>query len=375
MDEKLLLKNEIVLEQLVGEGATGWVYRARRQDSQNLVSQTIALKVFKSQKHLSLFQNEVENLLDLRSPYCVYLFGWECLPQGPAILMEWVDGVSLTEIHQILQAAELKEIERQVFLGLRDLEAHGLCHGDLSPNNILIDKNGHIRLIDFGLSRIKDSEVPHRGDPFGTLQFLSPQRWKGQSPTIDDDFYSLGRILSDITGGLIDKPMSPLFWKERAFREEVEHPLMSSCPHERRIEIEFKNEETIRRLGEKVGRILKTRKLMNPIVKTKIVLSRLFSMEMFYAHLARAVSFVLLLSFSTSESSWIQTGSAVLQVRTHRWIRLSLDLKPVGYSPVILRDLSPGRHRLSWVSATDQGQIEFVLQNGQNLVLGEEHFF
>ncbi|MGE3975949.1 MAG: serine/threonine protein kinase [Bdellovibrionales bacterium] len=369
----LISQNEIVLEELIGEGATGTVYRAQRRDSQSLISQTIALKIFKSPNHLSIFKNEVENLLCVKSSYCVSLFGWESFAEGPAMLMEWVEGVSLANMSFGLSEEELLEIQRQVLAGLHDLEAQGLCHGDLSLNNILIDTQGCVRLIDFGLSRWRDS-YSENVVPYGTLQFLSPERWKGKPPTIADDLYALGRILQDLKQGFVGFSLGSSYWHERALMEEGQG-LLHRDPNQRKVNPPIKNEKTIQGLAKKVEHIKAASSSRSVVSMTKINMRDWLSWQMFCPYLVRALCFSLLLLFSTSESSIIQRGTAALEIRSHRWIQVALDHKPLGYSPLHVQELNPGLHILTWTTATDQGQLSLELKNGQTLVLTEENFF
>ncbi len=370
----LRLQNEIVLQELVGEGATGWVYRAERRDSQNLFSQTIALKVFKSQRHIAVFQNEVGRLLDVKSPYCVSIFGWETLEKGPAILMEWVEGVSLTALNLSLTEEQITEIQRQVMLGLEDLESRGLCHGDLSPSNILIDKLGQVRLIDFGLACLKGEVHEPDEEPYGTLQFLSPERWKGEGPTIFDDYYSLGQITMDLQSGLIGTFMGSDFWRNRAMASEFGQGLTSRQPELRKVEIPKKNARAI----EELARVVKSRLTKSErgaFAQTKIRIQQLVHSRLAKRWVVRAASFALLLTFSTSQSSLLGYGKATLQIRSNRWIQISLSQRALGYAPLEAHGLSSGVHQLSWSTATDHGQFKVVLKDKETLVLTEEHFF
>lgn len=373
-NQQITLNATIQLLELIGEGATGHVYRARRADSNNLVSQTVAIKIFKSNRFIPFFKNEVENLLQLRSLYCVSLLSWELCGDEPAILMEWVDGVSLRDVFHSLTGDEFDEIKRQVLLGLYDLEKQGLCHGDLSPSNILIDIHGQVRLIDFGLSRFLKT-APHQSEVYGTLAYLSPERWRGESPTIYDDLYSLGQMLEDLQNHFVGFSLSGEFWKSRAFTQRPREGLLSLEREKRRVEPGPANSHALKRLSKKVLYQKATVKKSVVEDETKQATGERNSIGKWAVRLGQISSLLFFLSFSTSESALQGSGGATLEVRGHRWIQLSLDQKPMGYSPVVMPRLRPGFHRLQWSTATDHGQIELDLKNGQTLVLTEENFF
>src|SRR4051794_23578137 len=118
------------LVQLLGEGLSSIVYKAFRTDSRKHSSQVVALKILKSQKDVQILKGEFEALLGITSPYCVSVLGWENFPQGSALVLEYVPGLSLeafTRQHQLSRSI-IDEITRQLQLGLAHLLQKGLCH-------------------------------------------------------------------------------------------------------------------------------------------------------------------------------------------------------------------------------------------------------
>ena len=141
---------------LLGEGLNSCVYRAFRKDEKTSLTQEVALKILKSKKLVHLWRAEFETLRQVRSPHCLSVFGWEWIEDKPALVLECVDGLSLNELFRQtdLSIEEASEVFRQIQCGLEHLRQLGLCHGDLSLKNILINRKGLVKLVDFGLGNL-----------------------------------------------------------------------------------------------------------------------------------------------------------------------------------------------------------------------------
>lgn len=116
---------------------------------------------------------------------------------GNCIEMEWVDGMSLSELmeKQKFSAEQTKNIVLQLCDTLQYLHAKQVIHRDLKPSNVMITHNGgHVKLIDFGLSD-SDSYTVNKA-PAGTHSFASPELLSGSSVDYRTDIYSLGKLIS-----------------------------------------------------------------------------------------------------------------------------------------------------------------------------------
>ena len=193
------------LRKVIGEGGQGRVYEAVRLDPSTNLRQTVAVKLLHSRTSVDLWRKEFSSLAEVRSPYCVRVLSFERVRGRPALILEHVRGVSLTEWHraQIGSPECRDEILAQVHAGLRDLRAQGSYHGDLSPNNVMIDDRGGIRLLDFGLAN------GHGADLRCTPEFAAPERLRGAPPEYASDLYSLGQLQTFLGG-----PRSPELFAE-----------------------------------------------------------------------------------------------------------------------------------------------------------------
>ncbi len=133
---------------------------------------------------------------------------------GQFIVMELVHGRTLKEIMQdvTVPVATALDWVRQVAEAMRDAHASGLVHGDIKPSNLMVQDDGCVRILDFGLALRQDAlatetvslgEVAAAGqtDPQGTIAYMAPERLQGGTPDPRADVYALGVILYELVCG------------------------------------------------------------------------------------------------------------------------------------------------------------------------------
>ncbi|MBN8813832.1 MAG: serine/threonine protein kinase [Sphingomonas sp.] len=192
------------LTERVGRGGMGEVWAGVRDDG--LFDQTVAIKLI--QRHAlaraaEAFNDERRFLARLEHPNIGRLIDGGVTEDGlPWLAMEYVDGVPIDE------AAEDLPLDARVTLFVKAADAvqyaHSrmIAHADLKPSNILVSRNGRLKLLDFGISQLIDGEARHAPPSAGsssgaiTRAFASPQRLAGAGPSVADDVFALGRTLS-----------------------------------------------------------------------------------------------------------------------------------------------------------------------------------
>jgi serine/threonine-protein kinase len=193
---------------ILGVGGMGWVYQAE----DTATGQVVALKVLQDQlKHdqglHARFVQEARVGLKLHHPNIVRTDLLGSAGGLPYMVMEFVHGPSLLELMQrrgALPWPQACEFARQAALGLDYAHHIGLVHRDVKPQNLLVDETGRVKLLDFGLSMLREGET---GDEFsmamifghesvGTVEFSSPEQ-AADSLSVDarSDIYSLGGTL------------------------------------------------------------------------------------------------------------------------------------------------------------------------------------
>ncbi|HAL91781.1 MAG TPA: hypothetical protein DCM68_01995 [Verrucomicrobia bacterium] len=195
--------NFILLDQL-GKGGMGAVYKAYDET----LGRTVALKVMQQaigqdRAFVEQFLQEARALAAINHPNIVQIYSYGEENGQPYIVMELVDGGRLDHIQEKKTALDeifVLQTAQQVIRGLQAANAAAMTHGDIKPANILYDKAGHAKVVDFGLARFK-GEKPKPGEVWGTPYYVAPEVVKGQSPNAGSDIYSLGGTLYHVLTG------------------------------------------------------------------------------------------------------------------------------------------------------------------------------
>jgi eukaryotic-like serine/threonine-protein kinase len=195
----------------------GRVYKVLDKET----TEKVALKLIKPEisadkKTVERFRNELSTARKIshRNVCRMYDLGKES--GNYFITMEYVPGEDLKSF--IRRAAPLStartiSIARQVCDGLSEAHHMGVVHRDLKPQNIMIDKQGNMRIMDFGIARsLQSKRITGEGVMIGTPDYMSPEQVEGKEVDLSSDIYSLGIILYEMVTGRVpfegDTPFS-----------------------------------------------------------------------------------------------------------------------------------------------------------------------
>ncbi len=312
------------LTEFLGQGLSGCVYKALKKDTAGCMEQICAIKFLNLPEDILVLGRRLDNLLNINSEFCARILGWDCLNGKLAIVMEYLEAISLEEFiqHSKITTKEMDYIHTCIKKGLLDLDKAGICHGDLHPGNILLTKSGHIKLIDFGLMSLKYL----RGHP----DFIADSRLKGEPPSLNSDLDSLIKIKSHL-----QKHISPI---------------KSS-------------------LSDRVQKIIK-KKSSN---KSPLFLTQVVPQKSYIHYLARSVALVFIIFFSDI-SSQARTSNSELTITSKNWIKIKLNQKIIGYTPQVL-ELPSGTHTIIWESSKQKGTLSITLQPNTHRTISDSDFF
>jgi eukaryotic-like serine/threonine-protein kinase len=212
----------------IAEGGMGTVYRARHRDTGEVVAvKIVPAHLLKNPVYLKRFEQEYAAARALEHPNIVKALEFGKEGELPYLVMEYVEGESLGQrldrIHH-LSEREAIGIIGQAAQGLHKAHKAGLIHRDVKPDNLLITKDGQVKLTDLGLVKELETDLnlTRTGRGLGTPHFMAPEQFRNaKNADIRCDIYSLAATLYHmVTGELPFKSMSPLdAWMKKIHNE------------------------------------------------------------------------------------------------------------------------------------------------------------
>ena len=184
----------------LGRGGMAIVYLAERADGE--YRQQVALKCMQAAapgvEGEALFRRERQALADLRHPHVARLLDGGRGEDGrPWFAMEYVEGERLDDhcVNGALPRRQRLELFLQLCSALAFAHARGVIHRDIKPSNVLVDADGSVKLLDFGIARLL-GQGDALGDGAYTPGFASPEQLRREPATVASDIYQLGRLLA-----------------------------------------------------------------------------------------------------------------------------------------------------------------------------------
>jgi serine/threonine protein kinase/Tfp pilus assembly protein PilF len=196
-----------IIEEL-GKGGMGRVFKVHDKE----INEKIALKLVKpeiaSDKNtIERFRNELKAARAISHKNVCRMFDLNKEKGHYYITMEYVPGEDLKSMIQMtrqLTVGTAISIAKQICEGLAEAHRQGIVHRDLKPNNIMIDKGGNARIMDFGIARtLKGKAITGSGVMIGTPEYMSPEQVEGKDVDQRSDIYSLGIILYEMLTGSV----------------------------------------------------------------------------------------------------------------------------------------------------------------------------
>ncbi len=210
----------------LGAGGMGEVYRAR----DTRLDREVAIKILPAEfaqdaDRLRRFEQEAKATSALNHPNILTVYGFGTYEGKPYLVMELLEGAELRAQLDDGAIAPRKAIEyaQQIVAGLAAAHEKGIVHRDLKPENLFVTKDGRVKILDFGLAKLKpqklaggvDSEgetmkpLTNPGVVMGTVGYMSPEQVRGETVDHRSDLFSFGLILFEMLCG------------ERAFHRET----------------------------------------------------------------------------------------------------------------------------------------------------------
>ncbi|MBD7967856.1 Stk1 family PASTA domain-containing Ser/Thr kinase [Paenibacillus gallinarum] len=214
----------------IGGGGMALVYKA--QDI--LLNRNVAIKVLRQQfvhdeEFIRRFRREAQSAASLSHPNVVSIYDVGQEDEIHYIVMEYIEGQNLNEIikeRAPLQVEEAVRIACQIADALDHAHHNQIIHRDIKPHNILIGRNGRVKVTDFGIARaVTSTTITQTGSVVGSVHYFSPEHAKGVVTGEKSDLYSLGIVLYQmLTGQLPFLGESPISVALKHLQEDFEEP-------------------------------------------------------------------------------------------------------------------------------------------------------
>ncbi|MFD2371163.1 Stk1 family PASTA domain-containing Ser/Thr kinase [Brevibacillus sp. GCM10020057] len=218
------------LECRVGGGGMAIVYKARDL----ILNRPVAVKVLRSQfgtdeDFVNRFRREAQAVASLSHPNVVGVYDVGQEGDTHYMVMEYIEGYTLKELivqRGALPVEEAVRIAQQICDALDHAHQNRIIHRDIKPHNIMIGKNGRVKVTDFGIARaVTSTTITHTNAMLGSVHYFSPEQARGGITGEKSDIYSLGIVLYEmVTGELPFSGDSPISVALKHLQEPLPEP-------------------------------------------------------------------------------------------------------------------------------------------------------
>src|SRR3954468_11041520 len=227
------------IERKLGSGGMADVYLAEDRE----LGRPVALKLL-NERHanddqfVERFRREAQSAAGLNHPNIVSIFDRGQAEGTYYIAMEYLDGRTLKELlvrNGPTPVPIAIDYARQILGALAFAHRNGIVHRDIKPHNIIVGRDGRLKVTDFGIARSGASQMTEAGSIVGTAQYLSPEQARGAPVDPRSDIYSLGVVLYEMLTGKVpfsgDTPVE-IAMKHLSQIPEPPSKLREGIPHD-----------------------------------------------------------------------------------------------------------------------------------------------
>ncbi len=200
-----LLDNRYEILEIIGTGGMAVVYKARCHRLNRLV----AIKILKDdyledEEFRRRFHSESQAVAMLSHPNIVSIYDVSSSITADYIVMELIDGITLKQYMEkkgVLNWKETLHFAIQIGKALEHAHSKGIVHRDIKPHNVMVLKNGSVKVTDFGIARMMSKGNTLTKEALGSVHYISPEQAKGGRVDNRSDIYSLGVVMYEMMSG------------------------------------------------------------------------------------------------------------------------------------------------------------------------------
>lgn len=200
-----ILDDRYEIIELIGSGGMANVYKAlchrlNRYDAVKIMRDETASNTELRRR----FRAESQAVAMLSHPNIVSVYDVSHNDDVEYIVMELIDGITLKQYLQkksVLDPAEVLDFTIQTAKALEHAHSKGIIHRDIKPQNIMLLKDGMIKVADFGIASLENTIEENNGETVGSVHYIAPEQARGEAPDARSDIYSLGIVMYEMLTG------------------------------------------------------------------------------------------------------------------------------------------------------------------------------
>ncbi len=200
-----LLEDRYQIIDKIGEGGMAVVYKAMDNRLNRLVAVKIMLDEFAADEDFKRrFSSESQAVAMLSHPNIVTVYDVSHSDSIEYIVMELIDGISMKQYLERKGAVGWREtlhFAKQIAKALAHAHSKGIIHRDIKPQNIMLLRDGTIKVADFGIAALENEATEMSGQAIGSIHYISPEQARGEYPNARCDIYSLGVVMYEMLTG------------------------------------------------------------------------------------------------------------------------------------------------------------------------------
>ena len=200
-----ILDDRYEIIELIGSGGMANVYKAlchrlNRYDAVKIMRDETAANTELRRR----FRAESQAVAMLSHPNIVSVYDVSHNDDVEYIVMELIDGITLKQYLQkksVLDPSEVLDFTIQTAKALEHAHSKGIIHRDIKPQNIMLLKDGMIKVADFGIASLENTIEENNGETVGSVHYIAPEQARGEAPDARSDIYSLGIVMYEMLTG------------------------------------------------------------------------------------------------------------------------------------------------------------------------------
>ena len=200
-----LLDDRYEILEVIGTGGMAIVYKAL----DHRLNRQVAIKILKDEfsgddEFRRRFRAEGEAVAMLSHPNIVQVYDVSSSDTANYLVMELIDGISLKqymEVKGVLNWKETLHFALQIAKGLEHAHSRGIVHRDIKPHNVMVLKDGSVKVMDFGIARVMSKSNTLTKEALGSVHYISPEQAKGGYTDSRSDIYSLSVVMYEMMTG------------------------------------------------------------------------------------------------------------------------------------------------------------------------------